>query len=82
MKLRETHKDVYDELRKSCFGIKRTEMDFSRLPIDLTLQQTSISARQRWAHFVRMKVLSEVLIKLDMTTKEDVSKAQPNNEKY
>ena len=36
----------------------------------------SISARQRWAdsHFVRMEVLSEVLNKLDMTTREDVFK--------
>ena len=60
---------------------------FSRLPIDLTLEQTvnadaasqktgipyftnSVSARQLWAdsHFVRMKVLSEVLNKLGMTT--------------
>ena len=74
------------------FGIKKTKNDFSRLPIDLTLEQTinadtasqkngisyfmnSISARQRWAdsHFDRMEVLSEVLNKLDMTTKEDVS---------
>ena len=41
----------------------------------------SISARQRWAdsHFVRMEVLSEVLNKLDMTTKEDVSQdLKPN----
>ena len=41
----------------------------------------SISARQRWAdsHFVRMEVLSEVLNKLDMSTKEDVSQdLKPN----
>ena len=98
LKLSETHKDVYDEFKKGCFGIKRTKKDFSRLPIDLTLEQTvnadaasqktgisyftnSISARQRWAdsHFVRMEVLSEVLNKLDMTTKEDVSQdLKPN----
>ena len=80
------------------FGIKKTKNDFSRLPIDLTLEQTinadtasqkngisyfmnSISARQRWAdsHFDRMEVLSEVLNKLDMTTKEDVSQdLKPN----
>ena len=78
--------------------IKRTKNDFSRLPIDLTLEQTvnadaasqktgisyftnSISARQQWAdsHFVRMEVLSEVLNKLNMTTKEDVSQdLKPN----
>ena len=98
MKLSEAHKDVYDEFKKGCFGIKRTKMDFSRLPIDLTLEQTvnadeasqktgisyftnSISARQRWAdsHFIRMEVLSEVLNKLGMTTKEDVSQdLKPN----
>ena len=92
MKLSETHNDVYDEFKKDCFGIKRTKRDFSRLPIDLILEQTvnadvasqktgisyftnSVSARQRWAdsHFVRMEVFSEVLNKLDMTIKEDVS---------
>ena len=98
MKLSETDNDIYDEFKKSCFSIKRTKKDFSRLPIDLTLEQTvnadaasqktgisyftnSISARQRWAdsHFVRMEVLSEVLNKLDMTTKEDVSQyLKPN----
>ena len=36
----ETHKDVYDEFKKDCFGIKGTEKDFSRLPNDLTLEQT------------------------------------------
>ena len=89
--LSETHKDVHDEFMKGCFGIKRIKKAFSkyfsRLPIDLTLEQTvnvnavskktaipyftnSVSARQLWAdsHFVRMKVLSEVLNKLDMTT--------------
>ena len=103
LKLSETQKDVYDEFKKRCFGIKRTKKDFSRLPIDLTLEQTdnpdassqkpgisyftkSISARQRWAdsHFVRMKGLSEVPNKLDMTKKRCFprSKAQANNEKY
>ena len=63
MKLSETHKDVYNEFKKGCFGIKRTKKDFSRLPIDLkqtvnadvASQKTgvsyftnSISARQRW----------------------------------
>ena len=40
MKLSETQKDVYDEFKKRCFGIKRTKKDFSRLPIDLTFGQT------------------------------------------
>ena len=95
LKLSETHKDVYDEFKKGCFGIKRTKKDFSRLPIDLTLEQTvnadaasqktgisyftnSISARQRWAdsHFGGF---SEVLNKLDITTKEDISQElKPN----
>ena len=92
LKLSETHKDVCNEFKKGCFGIKRTKKDFSRRPIDLTLEQTvnadaasqktgisyftnSVSVRQRWAdsHFVRIEVLSEVLNKLNMTTKEDVS---------
>ena len=91
------HKDVYDEFKKDCFGIKRTKKDISRLPVDLTLEQTvnadaasqktgisyftnSISARQRWAdsHFVRMEVLSEVLNKLNMTTKEVSQDLKPN----
>ena len=49
----------------------------------------SVSARQRWAvsHLVRMEVVSKVLNKLDMTTKEDVSQdLKPNrilkNAKY
>ena len=97
MKLSETHKDVYDEFKKDCFGIKRTKKDISRLPVDLTLEQTvnayaasqktgisyftnSISARQRWAdsHLVRMEVLSEVLNKLNMTTKEVSQDLKPN----
>ena len=40
LKLSETQKNVYDLFKKGCFGIKRTKMDFSRLPIDLTLEQT------------------------------------------
>ena len=40
LKLSETQKDVYDEFKKGCFSIKRTKKDFSRLPIDLTLEQT------------------------------------------
>ena len=40
LKLSETQKDVYDEFKKGYFGIKRTKKDFSRLLIDLTLEQT------------------------------------------
>ena len=40
LKLGETYKDVYDGFKKGCFGIKRTQENFSRLPIDLTLEQT------------------------------------------
>ena len=54
----------YDDFKKGWFGIKRTAKPFSRIPIDLTVEQTnadaasqrigisyitdSISARQRW----------------------------------
>ena len=40
-----------------------------------------MSARQRWAdsHSVRMEVLSEVLNKINMTTKENVSQDQKPN---
>lgn len=57
---------LVDEFRRGAFGIKRTNANFARSPIDLTLEQTinadasnqltdnlavnSISARQRWAH--------------------------------
>ena len=40
LKLSETHKDVYDKFKKSCFGIKRTKKDFSMFSIDLLLEQT------------------------------------------
>ena len=88
-KLSEPHKDVYDEFKKDCFGIKRTKKDFLRLTIDLTFEQTVnadaasqkigisyfTNSIQQWAdsHFVRIEVLSEVLNKLNITTKEDVS---------
>ncbi|KAH9635594.1 hypothetical protein HF086_012263 [Spodoptera exigua] len=55
----------YSEFRRGAFGIRRTAANFSRSPVDLTLEQTinadasnqladnlaadSISARQRWA---------------------------------
>ena len=31
--------DNHDEFNKGCFGIKINKKDFSRLPIDLTLEQ-------------------------------------------
>ena len=38
LKLSESQKDVYDEFKKGCFGIKRTKKNFPRLAIDLTLE--------------------------------------------
>ena len=40
LKLRETHPEVYEDFQEGCFAIKRTQKDFSALPIDLTLEQT------------------------------------------
>ena len=40
LKLSETHPDVYMDFKEGCFAIKRTQKDFSALPIDLTLEQT------------------------------------------
>ena len=39
-KLSETHPEVYKDFQEGCFAIKRTQKDFSALPIDLTLEQT------------------------------------------
>lgn len=36
----ETHPGLRDDFKKGFFGIKRTEKPFSRIPIDLTLEQT------------------------------------------
>ena len=88
----ETHPTLADEFRKGRFGVKRTSKNFSRMPIDLTLEQTInaeaanqrtginsltnlISARQRWAqsHFLRMSVVTRLLDKLDLNTKEVVT---------
>ena len=59
LKLSETHKDVYDEFKKGCFGIKRTKKDFSRLPIDLTLEQTvnADAASQVESHILQIQYL-------------------------
>ena len=55
LKLSETQKDVYDEFKKGCFSIKRTKKDFSRLPIDLTLEKTAnadaASQKTRMSYF-------------------------------
>ena len=40
MKLDETHPAVFEEFQKGGFGLKRTSKPFSRIPIDLTLEQT------------------------------------------
>ena len=40
LKLPETHPEVYKEFQNHLFGIKRTKKPFSRIPIDLTLEQT------------------------------------------
>ena len=59
LRINETHPCLSAEFRNGRFGIKRTSKNFSRMPIDLTLEQTinadaaiksftnSISARQR-----------------------------------
>lgn len=35
-----THPDIFEEFKKGCFGVKRTDKSFSRQPIDLVLEQT------------------------------------------
>ena len=39
LKLSETHPEVYKDFQKRCFVIKRTQKDFSALPLHLTLEQ-------------------------------------------
>ena len=41
LKLKESHPEVYKSFSKGFFGIKRTNKKFSRLPVDLTLEQTT-----------------------------------------
>lgn len=36
----ETHPGLEEDFKAGCFGIKRTDKSFSRIPIDLTLEQT------------------------------------------
>ncbi|GFT43108.1 uncharacterized protein TNCV_5119681 [Trichonephila clavipes] len=40
MKVAETHPDLYEEFKQSCFGIKRATKPFSGQPMDLVLEQT------------------------------------------
>ena len=40
LKLEETHPEVYNEFRSVYFAIRRTDKSFSKVPIDLTLEQT------------------------------------------
>ena len=40
LKLSETHPELYKDFQEVCFAIKRTQKDFSVLPIDLTLERT------------------------------------------
>lgn len=40
MKLKMNDSDLVDSFRRGAFGIKRTEKNFSRSPVDLTLEQT------------------------------------------
>ncbi|GFT31310.1 uncharacterized protein TNCV_607581 [Trichonephila clavipes] len=40
LKVAETHPDLYEEFKQSCFGIKLATKPFSRQPIDLVLEQT------------------------------------------
>ena len=40
LKLKNTHPQIHEEFLIGCFLLKRTTKSFSRLPIDLTLEQT------------------------------------------
>ena len=40
LRLNESHPEVHDDFKNGGFGVKRTENNFSRSPIDLTLEQT------------------------------------------
>ena len=40
LKLQNTHTQVYEDFRNGCFAIKRTSKQFSRVPVDFTLEQT------------------------------------------
>ena len=40
LNLKETHPQVHQDFKAGCFALKRTSKQFSRIPIDLTLEQT------------------------------------------
>ena len=40
LKLKNSHCDIYEELKNGCFSLKQTSKPFSRILIDLTLEQT------------------------------------------
>ena len=40
LKIEATHPSLAEEFQNGRFGIKRTKKEFSRMPIDLTLEQT------------------------------------------
>ena len=40
LQLKDTHPEIYDEFKNGFFSLRRTKKTFSRLPIDLTLEQT------------------------------------------
>ena len=40
LKLKNSHPDIYEEFKNGCFSLKKTSKPFSRIPIDLTLEQT------------------------------------------
>ena len=46
LKLPQTHPAVYEDFKKGLFGIKRTPKAFSRIPVDLSLEQTLQASRK------------------------------------
>ena len=40
LKLKNSHPDIYEKFKNGCFSLKQTSKPFSRIPIDLTLEQT------------------------------------------
>ena len=40
LKLKNSHPNIYEEFKNGCFSPKQTSKPFSRIPIDLTLEQT------------------------------------------
>jgi len=47
LKIEQAHQELAYDLKKGIFGIKRTDKDFSRAPVDLTLGQT-VNADAAW----------------------------------